>query len=704
MPWRWWQSFVTPGTALFLALFLGALIKPAQGARQEFYISPVGNDTWSGRRSVPNRQKTDGPFATLERARDAIRVLKRQEGLPTGGVTVWMRGGVYPRAASFALTAEDSGTPDAPIAYRAYQNEDVRIFGGKEVTDWKPVTDPAILQRLDPAARGQVVQADLKAQGITDFGKMTARGFGRAIQPAGLELFFQDRPMTLARWPNEGWEKIAGVPDGPNGGKFTYAGDRPKRWAASDDLWIHGYWTWDWADSYERVKSLDTEHREIATVPPHGVYGYKAGGRFYFLNILEELDTPGEWYLDRKTGLLTFWPPAPLEQSRVVVSLLETPLLSLQNVSYVTLRGLTFADSRGAGATITGGAHALIAGCTFRNLGTFAVRIADDQTQGASERTGRSENGVVGCDIYQTGEGGIQLSGGDRKTLRSAGNYAVNNHIYDFQRWSRTLRPAVRLSGVGNRVAHNLIHDAPHTAILLSGNDHIIEYNEIHHVCQETSDAGAFYMGRDYTARGNIVRYNYFHDLDTKADVQSIYLDDFASGVTVFGNLCYKGGRAVQIGGGRDNTVANNVFIDCVPAVHVDARGLTWAKYYFDGRDSTLIDSLKEMRYDQPPYSVHYPQLVSLLKDEPAVPKGNKILHNICVGGRWLNLADGLTDKIVTIRDNWTEGDPGFVAPDKEDFRLKPGSPAFKLGFKRLPRDKMGLYRDAYRRTLPPPH
>ena len=145
--------------------------------------------------------------------------------------------------------------------------------------------------------------------------------------PAALELFFKDQPMTLAQWPNAGFEKIAGTPDaardehGGTLGKlaagFNYEGDRPQRWADTNDIWIHGYWAYDWANSYEHVASIDTQKRLIKTDPPHGNYGFRTGQRFYFLNILEELDEPGEWYLDRKTGCpLLLAPRSPGQRRR----------------------------------------------------------------------------------------------------------------------------------------------------------------------------------------------------------------------------------------------------------------------------------------------------------------------------------------------------------------------------------------------------
>jgi hypothetical protein len=655
----------------FLVVLVLAAPDVVRAAGAMFYVAPNGKHINPGTR--------EKPFSTLERARRAIRSLKEAGGLPKGGVTVWIRGGVYPFRESFALTTEDGGTADAPIVYRAYGGEQVILTGGARIGGFGPVTDPAVLARLDDAARGHVLETDLRAQGIADFGEMRVRGFGKPVVPAGLELFFNDRPMTLARWPNDGWAMIAAVPAGQQGGKFTYDGDRPRRWSQASDIWLHGYWTWNWADSYVKVKSIDTDTREIATEPPHGVYGYTADRRWRALNLLEELDEPGEWYLDRATGRLYFWPPSPIEDGQAVVSLLEQPLISLRQVSHVTIRGVTIECVRGMGVEIKGGDHDRIADCTLRNIGARAVDIREG-----------SDNGVAGCTICDTGDGAVLLEGGDRPTLTPAGNYVDDCDIHDYARWDPTYRPAVLIRGVGNRIAHNLIYDSPHSAIILNGNDHLIELNEIHHVCLDTDDAGAFYLGRDWTERGNVVRYNYFHDLGDAKWVQAVYLDDFACGTLVYGNLFYRANRAVQLGGGRDNTIENNVMVDCKLGLQIDARGLGWAKNYFDGTVTTLFDRLKAVNYTQPPWSVRYPKLVNILEDEPAVPKGNEIVRNIHVGGQWVVMLDGLTDKVIHFQDNLLDADPHFVDAAAGDFRLRDDSPAFQLGFKPLPLDQIG--------------
>lgn len=259
-----------------------------------FYVSKDGSDKFSGTLPEVNADNTDGPFATLEKARDTVRKLKKEP--LSGTMTVSIRGGTYQLSKTFELFKKDSGTKDVPIVYRPYNNEKVWLVGGIEITGFKPVDDPAILKRIEEPYRDKILQVNLKTFGIKDFGEMAPRGMGRPMYPAGLELFFQDKPMQLARWPNNEWARIADAPKGKQG-RFMYEGDRPERWSDIEDIWLHGYWTWDWADSHEKVKKIDLEKKEFVTYEPHGVYGYSKGKRYYAQNILEELDEPGEWYL-----------------------------------------------------------------------------------------------------------------------------------------------------------------------------------------------------------------------------------------------------------------------------------------------------------------------------------------------------------------------------------------------------------------------
>ena len=685
--------FHTRVPVVLVLLGWSLLTSRASQGSTDFHVSPFGKDQWSGRLASPNGNASDGPFATLSRARDAVRQLKKSAGLPEGGVTVWVAAGTYHLEQGFELTAEDSGAAGKPIIYRAAAGQ-VRVTGGRAVTGWRKVEDPAVLARLDPAARGNVLQADLKAQGVVDYGKLRSRGFGRPTVPAALELFLKDQPMTLARWPNNGFEKIAGSPDsardehGGTLGKlpagFNYQGDRPERWADTDDIWIHGYWAYDWANSYEHIASLDKQKHLIRTSPPHGNYGFRTGQRFYFLNILEELDEPGEWYLDRKTGVLYFWPPAPLGDSDVTVSLAETPLIRMNDASYIQIRGLTLEGGRADAVQINGGTDDLVSDCTIRDMGNSGVTVE-----------GGTSHGIVNCIIYETGDGGISLTGGDRKTLTPANHYARNNHIHHIARWSRCYAPAISMTGVGIQASNNLIHDHPHCAILFWGNEHTIELNEIHHVCLETGDVGAIYTGRDYTFRGNVIRHNFIHHTGgVGMGSMGIYMDDCVSGAQIYGNVLWKLHRAVFLGGGRDFKVENNIFVDCDPAVELDGRGLSTSPVWHDMVYKTMKQRLEEVNWRRPPYATRYPELADLVpyytKDDGVPPGKNLVARNICVGSQLLKITWGAKEGMAESKDNLVNTDPLFADAAQGNFQLKPDSPAYKLGFQPIPFEKIG--------------
>lgn len=668
---------------LCVALPVSRAEKPAE---KILYVTPAGNDTWTGGVAEPNAARTDGPLASLEGARNAIRALRKEGGIAKGGVTVEVRGGRYELTRPLELTAEDSGSEAAPIAYRAAKGETVILSGGKELTEWKPVSDRAIVERLDALARGKVLQADLHALGVQDLGTMTGNR---------MDLIFDGKPMTLARWPNEGFVSIVDVtPEDPvdvrgtkgsKVGKFTYEGDRPKRWSKENDAWVHGYWFWDWSDQRQKVASIDTEKHMISVEPPYHGYGYRKGQWFYAFNLLSEIDRPGEWYVDRKSGVLYFWPPAAMDKGHPTVSVARH-LVTMTGTSHITVGGFVFEAVREVAVRMSGGTQNRIAGCRMRNLGTSAASIS-----------GGTHNGVFGCDIYQAGGGGISLGGGNRASLAPCGHYADNNHIHDYGLWTRMYESAIAINGVGIRAAHNLIHDAPHMGIVFGGNDHTIELNEIHHVCTESNDAGAIYAGRDWTMRGTVIRNNFMHHVRgfRNQGCVGVYLDDMFCGTTISGNVFYDVTMPAFIGGGRDNVVENNVFVDCRPALHIDARALGWAA---DTVPTTMTERLKAMPYQNPLWSGRYPRLVNILQEEPAAPKGNLVARNVSFGGKWDDV-EKRARPYVRFQDNLVDEDPHFVDAEKMNFQLKEDSPVYRKvpGFRKIPYERIGLVRDEYR-------
>ena len=277
-------------------------------------------------------------------------------------------------------------------------------------------------------------------------------------------------------------------------------------------------------------------------------------------------------------------------------------------------------------------------------------------------------------------------------------------------------QPGITLQGVGNQATHNLIHDAPHMAIGFGGNDHVIELNEIHSVCYESNDAGAIYTGRNWTMRGNVIRHNYLHHIKGFEDrgCVGVYLDDMFCGVEIAGNLFYRVTQAAFIGGGRDCLVQNNLFVDCDPALHIDGRALNWAKYHAEMwvKEGGEKGTLSGIAYKEPPYSQRYPKLVTILEQNPFAPEGNVVTHNVSFGGRW----DGVSREAreyVTVADNLIDQNPHFATPDRigdgkqpraVDFALQDDSPAWGIGFEKLPLDQMGVQKDEFRASWPVVH
>ena len=735
-----------PYRILFMLLGTFWLILPGiarAGARDSvvFYVAANGNDSWSGKLTAPNTIKNDGPFASLQHARDIVR-----KSLAVGlRPSVRIRQGIYRFDSTLLLDSRDSGSQDRPVKWSAYKDESVRFMGGIAIKGFHPVRDAGILSRLPPAARDSVLVTDLRKQGITDFG----------VPPDRMNVFYKGARMPVARYPNQGWLAIAGVPlveghilnpgdikvmksglpAGRHSGMFQYEGSRPSGWADQRDIWMHGYWVWDWRDEYQKVGRIDTVSRIVYPQPPYHHYGYQKGQRYYFLNILEELDSPGEWVLDAEKGVLYFWPPSVMGPDDVTVSLIKEPMVLLDGASHVRFQGLVLECSRACAFKIRGGSDNLIAGCTIRNI--------DNDTSVIIE--GGRRNGIRSCDIYDIGGTGIRIVGGERTTLTPAGNHAINNHITRYGGILQGFNGGIYIQGVGDTVSHNRIHDAPFSAIQYYGNDHLIEYNELYDLAHESGDVGGINTGADYSEMGTVIRYNYIHDIHGigEGGCRGIYLDLPGSNTTIFGNIIANVDIGVFFNSGRDNLVENNIFFNCHPSIGI----YVWPfkAYFHPGGAWKIFEKLHDIRYTEPPYSTHYPLLPRYLDSVGlGMPYGHSVLHNVSTGGTWLDLSEGMNFSQVRVESNvvgdsmvlvftkhWTPdydpyhigyssthmrgdtavsreliqrgnvlADPDLVDPRAGDFRLRDRSPAWKAGFQRIPVEKIGLVVDEFRRSI----
>lgn len=601
---------------------------------------------------------------------------------------VILRAGYYELAQPIEFGPEDSGTAESPVIWRAAEGEEVRLGGGRLVTGWRKISEPSVREKLDPAVRDLVWEIDLRAEGISDFGDMSG-GFAKPSS-TGLELFIDDIPGHVSRYPNAGFipiEEVTGPTKvdirgtiGTKEGTFRVADPRIFRWTGEKDPRALGFWFWDWAEQHQKIVSIEPGTGTIRLAEPWHDMGYRKGQYFYAYNLLSEIDQPGEWMLDRNSGRLYLLPPTETP-GRTVVSMLPA-IVVLKNASHVTLRGFIFENARGDAVIMRDSSFCEITKCTLRNCGKWAVSIEGGKACQVTDST-----------ISEMGDGGVALTGGDRRTLAPANHAVLRCHIYRYGRWSRTYQPGIRLAGVGNLATNNLIHDAPHQAIHLEGNDHHIEYNEIHNVCEETNDAGAIYGWNDWAARGNVIRYNYLHHiygLNGKG-ANGVYLDDAFSSAEIRCNIFQTMTRPIMLGGGRDHVVTENLFVDCAPAIHIDARGLNWRAFGFD----ELKMKLETMPYQRPPWSERWPQLLSLLAEEPMAPKGITVTRNIAVDSEW----NGIEEKArpyVSLADNLFDASCDVLLPGPGMPRVDMKNPAVqKIGFPELPYDVIGLPRAA---------
>jgi hypothetical protein len=656
-------------------------------ASLKLHVSPQGNDSGTGSEKEP--------FASLERARDEIR-LRRDRGLiPAGSVEVLIHGGRYQVSRTFDLQERDSGSETAPIIYRAAESVTPIFSGGTRLTGWRRVTENDGYPLLPAASRTNIWIVDLQNCGVTNVLPLKLGGFasgnGFRTHPAH-ELFFNGQAMQLARGPNDGFLHISqiAVKDGTKGydregsktGKFYYEGDRPSRWAAEPDLLLYGYWFWDWADSYERVATIDPEHKLITLALPWHTYGFSVGAPFYAVNALSELDQPGEWYLDRTARRVLFLAPSDPGSANVELSRFDAPFVTISNASWIRFVGVTWELGSADAVHVREGSHVLFAGCTARRFAGNGIEIH-----------GGTQHGLRSCDVYSMGRGGVVMEGGNRRTLEPGGHFVENCDIHELSRIDHTYTPAVILDGVGNRIAHNRMHDIRSSAMRVEGNDHQIEYNEIYSAVTESDDQGGVDMFGDPTYRGNVYRYNYFHHVGNwrqtgeqpKCGQAGIRLDDAISGTKIIGNVFERcsagklGFGGVQIHGGKDNVLENNLFINCAAMVSCSPWDeKRWWEY--------VKNSLESPKIERGLYLSRYPALAQLTESV----NRNLIRQNLgwrC--GEMLRRAP----RNLELTNNAMLRDDELVWPAVKSIKLA------RPGFEPIPFEEIGLYRDPALRT-----
>jgi len=659
---------------------------------KEYYVATDGSDD--------NPGTIDRPFATMAKAAGAIR--DNFSSLPDGGINVYFRGGRYPVTATTALTSQNSGTASKPITYKPYNNEKVTFFGGK-VLDSSLIEDvPQDIKNMiiSEDARGKVKMLDLTKQDLTSDEltmlktEIPMHGYGRANYNP-VEIYVNNYALMPARWPNTGWLYVRGT----NGNNLIqYNETRPSQWtnalnaANVNQPYCSGYVGSYYADYNIRINSFDLANKQFTLAQNTGITGE---GRYYYFNLLEEIDLPGESYLDRVNAKLYFYPPDDSDNPELIMTRFgnnniasgsSSAMISMNNVSYVTIQGIEFAYGRGDAVTAGNNSkYITVDGCEIHGM-RHAVNM-DSVTY----------SGVKNCNIYDLQAGGIVINGGDRATLTQSGNFVTNNYMHDMNRILKSYYYGIRATGVGCSIENNEIFNFPQMIISLDGNEHKVQYNNIHDGLTDPTDMGAVYWGRDPTWLGIKINYNFFANIYNDLGgygIEAVFIDDGCCGTEVRGNYFYNAGSrgAVKIHSGQYNTVTQNVFVNqndgAVDIIqwktpdYTGNRAEGW-KLWLQGREAELgfyghniPTKLAAVNYTQPPYSTTYPWLATCITDPaPLYTESNIMDHNLIVNSK---ATPSDVTNLIGQKDNYvTNIDPGFCDMKNMDLRLQPDSIAY---------------------------
>ena len=677
-----------------------------------FYVATNGNDNWSGRKSTINEAKNDGPFATLGKARNAIRRFKKKDKTKQSYIVI-VRGGTYYLEKTFVLGMEDSGTKSCPIIYRAFENETPILKGSRGLNGFRKY-------------QGNVLKVNLERLDIN--------------QENVNQLFVNGRRQTLARYPNRDFKD-------PVGGGFLYVAkeqseEKSKKVICYESLPLNNWKNlsnaeivifpgYEWTNNILKNFKFNTKFKTITLSNPATHY-IRTGNRYYFQNIFEELDSPREWYLAPTEKTLYFWPEKLADTEHAFIPVIKNLLLftgkkyrgkNYGRPSHIRFEKFILEESTDSSIVINNGEDITIAGNIIRNSGRHGIEV-----------NGGDANHIVGNDIYDIGYTGISIKGQMDDKYKKSNNKVVSNDIHDTGYFYKGTASGVFCQGIGNTIANNLIYSIPRVGIYVKGCDHIIEYNHVHDTNQETQDSGIIYFAQlDWTQRGSVVRYNYLHNSggygrrhgtgNWQRDLNTfgVYLDDWVSGVQVYGNIiCNTVSGGVFIHGGRDNIVENNIIIN----------GGELGQIVFSASNSRKW--LPSMFNEIKPQDIQkYPLLSSITSiEEGAKMAGNHVKRNII----WYALpnkvlfgiyhsidydsttsdfnliyANGSPIKVIlpptgiATEKHWTEWmkkgfdlrseieDPKLVEMENGIFRPHTSPLLKKLGFKQIPYSKIGL-------------
>lgn len=585
-------------------------------SKVNIYVSPKGKDS--------NNGSINKPLKSMEGARKWIQNYKEKNGLPENGITVYFKGGDYHINNTIVFNKDDSGEFEKPIRFCSYNNEKVRFTGAKNIKyEWFTTASKKITDRItDKSIRSKIKMLDLKKHSLNDIGIMDNVGYGVRKKPIPTSnIFIDGKSLHIARYPNnENFDDISK----PNGKREFYSKTkRVCQWAKSDNIWIDGAVSKAWEWMKNRIESISDDGKITMVWDFHNNISTDRPKMFYY-NVLEELDYPGEFFIDnKKMKMYIYLPDSVNSKNEICMSQSDKLILKLNNTKYLSFEGIDFYGTRNSAIEITkNSSNNLIKNSIISCCGLNGITIIG------------KENRILNCEISNVGANGIYIMGGDFSKLIPAGNIVDSCKIHDFSQERRAYNPGIVLNGVGQVIRNSELYNGPHMALTISGNNHLIEYSDFHDAPKEYSDMLAVYMntGDNPLNRGTIIRRNKFHDVNgTWKQSAGVYLDNETSGVLVERNYFYnnnaqENGWSVMIHGGADNVVRGNLFVNCNYPFCISTRLNGYAKNEFEGKLHKW-----EKVFQKAPicYFENYPELNCYFNDEGVKPQKNDFIYHI---------------------------------------------------------------------------
>ncbi|MCS7222703.1 MAG: right-handed parallel beta-helix repeat-containing protein [Anaerolineae bacterium] len=660
-------------------------VNPEARGETIFYVSPEGNDAWSGHLPSPDPSGADGPFATLQQAQRAVRKMKWEKGQLPGPVTVYVRKGIYFLKEPLVFTPEDSGVETAPVAYVAYPGEHPILSGGQPITNWQRATTdgrPLWMAVLPEVAEG--------------------KWFFR-------QLWVNGQRRQRARHPNYGYLRVAELLDHPEQwfegqSRFRFHEGDLKAWptASAAEIVVMNRWV----ESRLPIASIDEAER-VVCCHRRSVFRLDPDDPYYVEHAFEVLDMPGEWFLDRESGKLYYWPLPyeDLNQVQIIAPVL-TQVMRMEGeprkdgwVEYLVFRGLSFAHTEwyfppepqeqqseksiggfpqaavGVPGAVYGEGirHCVFEDCTIAHVGTYGLELG----------RGCRNNRILGCEITDLGAGGVKI--GETVIREDADEQTYGNEISDCRIYDggHVFHSAVGIwigQSYGNRLVHNEVADFYYTGISIGwtwgydrslAGSNLVAFNHVHHIGIRRNGEGPILsdMGGIYTLgiqEGTVIHHNLWHDIaGIRYGGWGIYFDEGSTGITAENNLVYNtthGGFHQHYG--RANVVRNNVFAYARDHQLQASRAETHLRFQFER--NIVLGRSEQWLAGEVDFNFVFDHNLYWREDEGPIRFGH------LTWDEWR--ARGMDEHSIL-------ADPKFRDPKHGDFYLQPGSPAEQIGF-----------------------